>query len=108
MPIKPIKTVISYNKNDIMTFNDRITLVEGRTRKQCNSNGDRYTGEYPDPTLYKGLDTHQHSKNHKIRGYSKGNLHALEIGEKGVFLAEKAMISDFFLFEKRGTVSQIC
>ena len=39
---------------------------------------------------------HQHSKNHKIRGYSKGNSHVLEIVEKVVFLAEKAMISDFF------------
>ena len=60
------------------------------------------------PTLYKGLDTHQHSKNHKIRGYSKGNSHVLEIVEKGVFLAEKAMILDFFGGEIRGTVSQIC
>ena len=48
------------------------------------------------PTLYKGLDMHQHSKKHKIRGYSKGNSHVLEIVEKVVFLAEKAMISDFF------------
>ena len=49
------------------------------------------------PTLYKGLDTHQHSKRHKIRGYSKGNLHVLEIVEKGVFLAEKAMILEINL-----------
>ena len=43
------------NKNDIMTLNDRITLVEGRTRKQCNSNGDRYTGEYPGPHTLQGF-----------------------------------------------------
>ena len=49
------------------------------------------------PKLYKGLDTHQHSKKHKIRGYSKENLHVLEILEKGVFLAEKAMISEINL-----------
>ena len=42
-------------KNDIMTLNDRITLVEGRTRKQCNSNGDRYTGEYPGPHTLQGF-----------------------------------------------------
>ena len=48
-------------------------------------------GSIPAPSLYKGLDTHQHSKKHKIRGYSKGNLHVLEIVEKGVFLAEKAV-----------------
>ena len=60
------------------------------------------------PTLYKGLDMHQHSKKHKIRGYSKGNSHVLEIVEKVVFLAEKAMISEFLLLEIRGTVSQIC
>ena len=60
------------------------------------------------PTLYKSLDTHQHSKNHIIRGYFKGNLHVLEIVEKKVFLAEKAMISEFFQGEIRGTVSQIC
>ena len=60
------------------------------------------------PTLYKGLDTHQHSKKHKIRGYSKGNSHVLEIVEKGIFLAEQAMISDFFFLEIRGTVSQTC
>ena len=41
---------------------------------------------------------HQHSKNLKIRGYSKGNSHVLEIVEKVVFLAEKAMISDFFFW----------
>ena len=52
------------------------------------------------PTLYKGLDTHTHSKKHKIRGYSKGNSHVLEIVEKGIFLAEQAMISDFFFGNK--------
>ena len=60
------------------------------------------------PKLYKGLYTHQHSKKHKIRGYSKGNLHVLEIVEKGIFLAEQAMISELFFLEIRGTVSQIC
>ena len=49
------------------------------------------------PSLYKGLDTHQHSKNHKIKGYSKGNSYVLEIVEKGVFFAEKAMIAEINL-----------
>ena len=44
-----------FNKNDILALNDRITLVEGRTRKQCNSNGDRYTGESPGPLTLQGL-----------------------------------------------------
>ena len=59
-------------------------------------------------TLYKHLDPHQHSKKHKIRGYSKGNSHVLEIVEKEVFLAEKAMISDFFLCRNKGYCFQIC
>ena len=54
-------------------------------------------GSIPAPSLYKGLDTHQHSKNHKSRGYSKGNSHVLEIVEKGVFHAEKATISEINL-----------
>ena len=46
--IKP-SIISKINKNDIMTLNDHIMLGEGRTRKQCNGNGDRYTGEYPGP-----------------------------------------------------------
>ena len=42
---------------------------------------------------------HQHAKKHKIRGYSKGNSHVLEIVEKVAFLGVKAMISEFFFFK---------
>ena len=43
----------------------------------------------PAPSL---LGTHQRSKIQEIRGQHKGNLHALVIRKKGVFLAEKSAI----------------
>ena len=80
-----------------MTLNDLITLVEGRTLYSATVMKIGIQGSILAPTLYKGLDMHQHSKKQKIRGYYKGNLHVLNIVEKGVFLADKAMISEINL-----------
>ena len=46
-------------------------------------------GGIPTPSLYKVLGTHQHSKNHEIRGQYGRNSYVLEIVKKGVFLHRK-------------------
>ena len=83
------KHCLSLDKQCLSTYKQCLSLD-----KQCLSNFTHLAchSSIPVPSLYNGLGRHQHSKKHKIRGYTEGNSHVLEIVEKGVFLAEKAMI----------------